>query len=199
MRCAWLFAGMTLVAFTVGCGQPPATDDGPQADGGQEDGPDVAVHRFLEAVRTGNDAAAAEMLTPVARAKTAEYNMVVAPPGSDTAAFKVGEVEMVGTDGAHVASFWTDLDENGQKHTDTIIWMVRKEAQGWCIAGMATRVFDDKPPMILNFEQPEDMLAKQGQAEEEMSRRQSEETSAPDTAEAADSRGNDKNPPTERR
>jgi hypothetical protein len=185
MRCAWFFVGIILFTITLGCGQSQ-TGNGPEAEASQvaaSDGPDAAVHRFLEAVRTGNDDQASQMLTPVARQKTAEYNMVVAPPGSDTASFKVGEVDMISNEGAHVASFWTDVDENGAKHTDTIIWMVRKEVQGWRIAGMATRVFDDKPALILNFEEPEDMLAQQQEIEEEMSRRVGSESDQGDTTE----------------
>ena len=176
MRFAGFVAGMALLGFAVGCSQS-ASDGGPKTDTGsqeavvQEDSPGSSVHRFLEAVRAGNDEKSALMLTAVARKKTAEYDMVVAPPGSDTASFKVGEVEMIGQDGAHVASFWTDVDEHGKQHTDTIIWMVRKETEGWRIAGMATRVFENQPAMILNFEEPEDMLAKQQAMEEEMSLR----------------------------
>ena len=174
MRSALFVAGMTLVGFAAGCSQS-ASDGGPptgsRAAVTQEDSPGSAVHQFLDAVRAGNDEKSALMLTAVARKKTAEYDMVVAPPGSDTATFKVGEVEMIGQDGAHVASFWTDVDEHGKQHTDTIIWMVRKEAEGWRIAGMATRVFENQDAMILNFEEPEEMLAKQQAMEEEMSRR----------------------------
>ena len=176
MRCAGFLSGLLLLPLAAGCGKS-SPNNAEQADGGapavaaQDEGPEAAVARFLTAVRAGDDERASAMLTPIARAKTAENNMVVAPPGSDTASFKVGEVEMIGDDGAHVASFWTDLDENGDEHTDTIIWMVRKEPQGWRIAGMATRVFEDKPAVILNFEEPDDMLAKQQEIEQEMSRR----------------------------
>ena len=176
MRFTWLLAGMAAVSSVAGCGNSPSTEVSqsetltPARLAIQPDGPEAAVVKFLEAIRTGSDDAAAQMLTPLAREKTAEYQLAVAPPGSDTATFKVGEVEMIGDEGAHVASFWTDIDVNGEKHTDTIVWMVRKEAQGWRIAGMATRVIEDQPPVILNFEDPEDMLAKQQQIEEEMAK-----------------------------
>jgi len=185
MRSWLVLAGFMVLPFAGGCGGSKSADS-PQAEiesGGvvldeKNEGPDAAVHRFLTAVRAGDDAKASAMLTPVAREKTIEHEMVVAPPGSDTATFKVGEVEMIGDEGAHVASFWTDLDENGAPHTDTIIWMVRKEPQGWRIAGMATRVFEDQPAVIMNFEEPEDMFAKQREIEEEMSRRASRGASA---------------------
>src|SRR5258708_2374901 len=68
--------------------------------------PDRIVAEFLEAVRIGDDKKAADMLTPLAQQKTADMQMVVAPPGSDTAKFQVQDVELIG-DGAQVATDWT--------------------------------------------------------------------------------------------
>jgi hypothetical protein len=170
-----LLAGGIIGIAALGCGNAQSGGKGPAA----ADGPALAVQEFLDAVRKGDDKTSAAMLTPAARTNTAEYGIAVAPPGSDTASFKVGEVEMIGEEGAHVASFWTDEDEQGNKHTDTVVWMVRKEPDGWRIAGMATRVFDDQPAVVLNFEQPEDMLAKQKAIEQEMLRRMGTEAEEP--------------------
>jgi hypothetical protein len=133
--------------------------------------PEQSVFNFLEAVRTGNDAEASNMLTPVAREKTQAMQLVVAPPGSDTASFEVLETELVEQDAAHVASKWTDLDDQGNAHTDEIVWILRLEENGWRIAGMGTKLFEDEPPLYLNFEDPEDMMRKQKLAEEEIMRR----------------------------
>ena len=176
-RSSWIIRVSGMVVLTLaGCGQKANTGTETATTSGTtktiaKDGPGGAVHDFLEAVRTGNDAKAATMLTPVARAKTAELHMVVAPPGSPTAKFEVTEVEMVAEDGAHVASTWSDVDEDGNRHSDQILWILRKESEGWRVAGMATKIFEDELPIILNFEDPQDMLRKQKLAEEEMARR----------------------------
>lgn len=140
-------------------------------------GPDQAVTEFLEAVRTGDDIKAAGMLTPLARKKTDEMEMVVAPPGSDTARFAVSDVEYVG-DRAHVATDWTDLDVDGRPHTDRIVWIMRQGPEGWRVAGMATQVFADREPVMLNFEDPQDMMRQQELAEEEIARRESQSSAA---------------------
>jgi hypothetical protein len=129
--------------------------------------PEQAVHRFLDAVRRGDDVAAGEMLTDLARRKTQEINMVVAPPGSDTARFAIGETEMLDDQMAYVASDWTDLDSEGKPRTDTIVWTVRQTGQQWRIAGMAAKVFPDRPPIQLDFEDPQEMLRQQQQIEKE--------------------------------
>ena len=121
----------------------------------------LAACRFLEAVRTGNDNTAAAMLTAKARKKTSEMGMQVAPPGSDTASFTIGKALLSDRDTAYVRSQWTDRDTTGKLRTDRIVWVLRREAGGWRMSGMAVTVLPGKPPTLLDFEDPEDMLRKQ--------------------------------------
>jgi hypothetical protein len=164
-----LAAGLAIVS--AGCGQAEKGAGPAAGPSAKTDGPDRAVAQFLEAVKAGNDAVAGSMLTKLARQKTTEMQLVVAPPGSATAVYQVGEVEFIGSEGAHVASTWTDIAEDGKPHTDTIVWILRRDTEGWRIAGMGTRIFEDQGPLLLNFEDPEDMIRKQRLAEEEMQRR----------------------------
>lgn len=132
-----------------------------------------AVVMFLEAIKRGDDAAARKMLTTTARAKTEELGISVAPPVNDTATYAVRECEAVGDGGdiVHVATTWTDVDPDGFQSTENVIWVVRLDPEGWRVVGMAMRVFEDLPPLLLNFEDPEDMLAKQAMVAEELERR----------------------------
>lgn len=157
-------------------------------DAAEQGGPAEAVAEFLDAVKNGQDAKANGMLTKLALEETAKMNMVVAPPGSDTASFEVGEVELLSEgdeQGAQVASKWTDVGDDGLPHTDEIIWMLRKEPEGWRIAGMATTVFENEPPLLLDFENPQDMQRKQQLAEEEMQRRMRAEIGGGETDETS--------------
>ncbi len=173
---ALMIAGLLL----TGCGG--ASDSGPSADGG----PEAAIGKFLAAVKNGDDKQAASLLTDLARQKTTEMEIVVAPPGSETASYKVLESEIEG-EAAQVGTDWTDLDADGRPRTDRVVWMLKKQGGDWRISGMATRVFPDMPPVILNFEDPEDMMRKQQAAEEEIARRigQSSEEN-PETAATPD-------------
>lgn len=164
-----------VLAVSAGCSQP--TGDAPvpvaentnsstgtshQAASNLGATPDKAVAQFLEAVRSGNDDAAAAMLTPMAQQKTAEEGFAVAPPGRPTAKFTVGKFEYVtpSKDGAHVISTWSDVDPSGNVSHDEIIWVLRKEAVGWRIVGSVAKVFPDREPLVLNFEDPQDMRRK---------------------------------------
>jgi hypothetical protein len=179
-----LFFVIPLLGALAGCGQSnreqvadatPEGDDGASTDS-SADPADAAevVREFLTAIRTGDEVKSNDLLTPLARQKTSEMDMAVAPMGSESASFAVGEVELPEEGNgelAHVASTWTDIDDDGQSHTDDILWVLRREENGWRIAGMATKVFDDQPPLLLDFEDPADMRRKQQLAEAEMERR----------------------------
>lgn len=164
-RCISRLLVLASLFYVVGCGSSssPAASAKPGAD--------LAVRQFLEAVRTGQDQQAAAMLTTTAREKTAQMNLVVAPQGSDTAKFEVIEAEIQADGTAQVASQWTDMGDDGKPQTDLIIWLTKYEPEGWRVYGMATKVFDDQPALMLNFEDPEDMVRKQQATEQEMRRR----------------------------
>jgi hypothetical protein len=178
----WLVLPAVLV-IVAGCGKSDATKDSASANsvssatGGTAqsiaklEGPAAAAYEFLEAVRTGNDEKARSLLSSVAREKTAALNRSVTPAASDTATFTVGKVEYVNQDGARVACTWTDLGENNQRVNDEAIWVLRLEDAGWRIAGVAAQVVPGEPPLLLNFEDPDDMLRKKQWADEEVAKR----------------------------
>lgn len=133
--------------------------------------PASAVRAFLEAVRTGNDKRAEQMMSKVALENLRKQQMNVAPPGSDTARFEIGKVETLAADAARVSATWTDFDGPQQK-TDNMLWMLRKDPEGWRIMGTAIELFPGEAPLLLDFEQPEETRKKVQWAKEEMQRRQ---------------------------
>ncbi len=186
----WRFTAAALVFFVlaglIGCGRSSdsagprqgaassAASDAEPAD----NTPQGAVAIFLGAVCAGNDEHAANMLTDLARRKTAEMDLEVAPPGSDTARFQVDEVEILGDDAARVTCSWSDLDEEGARSEEQIVWVLRRESVGWRIAGMAPTIFPGEPPLVLNFEDPEEMLQKLEWVQQEAMRRAQAEAAA---------------------
>ncbi|GAB4138948.1 hypothetical protein [Thermopirellula anaerolimosa] len=135
--------------------------------------PVSATKVFLEAVRTGDDEKVVAMFTELARQQAGELNRQFAPVGSDTARYEVSDkVEFVAEDGARVMSTWTDLGADGKPRSDDIMWMLRKEADGWRIAGMAAVIFPGEPPLLLDFENMKETLRKVELLAEELERRQ---------------------------
>ena len=140
----------------------------------------ATVVAFLEAIKRGDDAAARGLLTKVARLKTEELGISVAPPVADSATYSVRDCEMVSDadDLVHVGTTWTDVDTDGFKTTENVVWVVRLDPEGWRVVGMAMRVFDDMAPLLLNFEDPEDMLTKQEMVAQELQKRAQEAAKA---------------------
>jgi hypothetical protein len=137
------------------------------------DTPEKATTEFLKALRNGDDHKAMALLSVVAREKTAALNRGLTPAASDTAKFTVGKAKLIGQDGAQVPSTWTDVDDDGQTSSDNpMTWVLRRESEGWRIAGVAAEIFPGEPPLCLNFEDPEDMLKKERWARQEYMRRQ---------------------------
>ena len=125
-------------------------------------GPDAIVWEFLNSLKTGHDSMAESLLTQKARDETAKHDLAVLPPGAPQASFNVGQVQFIEDgQGAWVPCTWTELDAQNQPETDHITWALRYQPEtGWRIAGMATELIPSQPPLFLNFEDPQDMIAK---------------------------------------
>lgn len=194
LRSALLIWGCgSLLAWQVGCGgssekpaAAPAAPSAPPAAAPDSNStaaapvntlrfaqPDETVRQFLTALKAGDQPRATSMLSVKAQQEMARTEASIRPPGSSTAVFQVSTVEYVGADqsGAQVLSTWTDQEAAG-KATHEIIWLLRKETAGWSIAGMATAVFEDQPPLILNFEDPLEAQRKRTEVDAEIARRQ---------------------------
>jgi hypothetical protein len=135
--------------------------------------PMVTVREFLTALKSGDQPRATSMLSVKAQQEMARSDAAIQPPGSPTAKFEVTEVEYMGEEkqGAHVMSVWTDVESSGEEAKHEIVWILRQESAGWAIAGFATTVFEDQPPLILNFENPQDLQRKRTAVDAEIARR----------------------------
>jgi hypothetical protein len=128
---------------------------------GQEAPADVAkaATTFLSAICSENEEQMFNMLTVEARSALKAKGMSPQLPSSGSTSFELGEIELV-EGGAHVMSKWFDQLPDGSRDITEVLWMLRKEDHGWRVAGMAMKVYDDQPGVILNFEDPDDMIRK---------------------------------------
>ena len=142
------------------------------------DKPELAVNEFLLALKSGDEARSTAILTVKAQQEMAKTEAAIRPPGSATAKFEVTEVEYLGeqNEAAQVLSIWDDQEADGTQTRHEIVWILRRENSGWAIAGFATKVFPDRPPLILNFENPLDLQQKRTAVDAEIARRQKDST-----------------------
>ena len=152
-----------LFGTSIGCGKSggPAAHQstGSLTTGTQPNNPIAqVVHQFLDAVRQGNTEGASRLLTPLALQRTSEMELNFSPPGSSTAKFSVGEVEMIDDERAIVRSVWSDLDADGVASNEQITWALKRSADQWRISGMAAEVAENEPPVVMDFENPGELL-----------------------------------------
>lgn len=185
----------TLFAIASGCGtadEPQATattktansatTDATSADEGgfvaqrpatRYDDPRQSVNDFLLAVKAGNDAVATQLLTTEAQREAWTNGMAISAEGFPDARFQISEVEYINDQKeAHVLSTWADRTPSGQEKTFQCVWLLKHEAHGWCIYGMASKFLDHVQPIVLNFEDQAEMLQRQQWAEQQIRKHQ---------------------------
>ena len=128
--------------------------------------PDEVVTAFLEARRSGDPKTTAGLLTSTARTATARHKIDVNGEALPDLQFQVAKPKFLKNNpkGAHVSSLWTELLPDGTKASYEVVWVLRKEAVGWRVAGFAAELTPGTEPQFLNFEDPEDMIQKQQEA-----------------------------------
>lgn len=172
---------VALIALTFGCSKSEETPTAAAPAGP----PDGTIREFLEAIRVGDDKRAELLLTDLAREKTAQMDLMVAPPGSASASYKIGEHELTeGGQVAHVSTIWTDTGDDGKPQSNEFVWALRLEPQGWRVAGVAVALFPNQPALLLDFEDPADMLRKQQMAEQQMQRQMNPQQGGPQNVQA---------------
>jgi hypothetical protein len=189
----WKSSVLGLVALTVlalGCGKssengtnqtaPNAAVNGPTQQDRTAHEAKMVVSDFLNALRRGDDVKAKSLLTKLARQKAEEQGRAVAPGANDGVKIEVDEATFPTSahDLAHIPTRWIDQDETGKSRTDRATWICRLEPEGWRVAGFAAYVFDGEEPLLMNFENPEDMAKHQQWLNEELDRRSKAESTA---------------------
>jgi len=135
--------GVALLGFMLtGCGHSEVASSGDEpvesATFAATSTPENTVHEFMGAFKNGDDAAAEKLLSKKARQETERTHHAVSPPGSKTMRYTVGQVEYVteAKDAAHVACQIIDVEPGGEEQTYDVVWFLRKEPEGWRVAGL---------------------------------------------------------------
>jgi hypothetical protein len=127
--------------------------------------PDQVVQVFLNALRTGDSPTTESLLTAKAREELAKHSLSVDVQSAPNSTYQVRPAASVPGDpqGAHVSSVWTEKFDDGEE-TYEIVWALRRQNEGWRVAGMMMQLLPGQDVQFLNFENPEDMLKKKDEA-----------------------------------
>jgi hypothetical protein len=109
---------------------------------------------FLDAVIKGDSQRSKALLTPRAIQQIANSNANFAPAGLDNATFQVGEVRTPTESQAIVQCVLTQATTSGNSHTEEMCCLMRLVDNEWRVSGIAAGNGPNRPPMILDFENP---------------------------------------------
>ncbi|MEQ8838126.1 MAG: hypothetical protein RID07_15070 [Lacipirellulaceae bacterium] len=111
------------------------------------------MHEFLDALRKGKTDAANSHLTPVALELLQQSDSCIVMPASETAQFRVGKVEKHDSERATVDAVWSDLDVDGNRVDEVMLWALRLVEGRWRVSGMVADP-NGENPVICDFENP---------------------------------------------
>lgn len=119
------------------------------------------VQKFLQALQRGDRDSARNLLTARAVQAFDQHNLLFLPEAITSGAFQIGQTVQSGNT-FFVQCIWTDQDTGGQPQSERIQWMVKAESgEKWRIYGLAVHVQEDGENLVINFEQPEELLRHQ--------------------------------------
>lgn len=144
-----------LVCVVVGCSEKSSTE--PVGPDFPSDPAARAAYEFLDAVLKGDSQQASGRLSPLAMQRIVESGKQFSPPGLETASFRIGEVRQPPgyPSKALVQCMLTDTSTPGEPREEEICCLMRLVDSQWCVSGIAYSAGPDKPPMILDFENPQ--------------------------------------------
>jgi hypothetical protein len=164
----WMLAAtLGITSLGLGCGKSGSTASTPssgdssaqvaKATETNNEAPEAAevVAQFLESVKKGDRDRVAGLLTDLAIESLDKAGIEVAPPGSPQATFELGETRYTDTDkdAAYVELAWTEpAEQGGVPVRSEALFALRKEPNGWRIAGMVLDNGPNQPPEIIDFE-----------------------------------------------
>lgn len=150
-------------------------------------GPEVVVDQFLRALQQGNRQMVSALLTEMARTETTKFGLEVQPESVPNAAFRIVDAVYLTPEGAakeappevaHVASLWA---EDGGEEAYEIIWVLKRQTEGWRIAAMGITIDFNQDPLLLDFEHPAEMMKARDQAMQEMANKEANPATQPGT------------------
>jgi hypothetical protein len=154
------------ICLIAGCSRSAsdqtATTAGTKPNAAVESNPSTApvAHAagdFLDAVLKGDTQRASARLTPQAMQRIISSGKQFAPPGLDTASFKITDVRTPSPDQAIVQCVLTDSSE-GTPNSEEMCCLLRRVENDWRISGIAYGTTPDQPWTLSDFETGQNMV-----------------------------------------
>lgn len=132
--------------------------------------PEQIVAAFYDAMKSGNEQSIGALLSDAAWKATQESDYEIQSPGLPTAQYRIAPAEFFASqpggaaEFARVASVLSSTDETGT-HEQEIFWLLRLQADGWRVRGLAAATAPGTTPAEFNFEDPVQISQALGQTQ----------------------------------
>jgi hypothetical protein len=111
-----------------------------------------ATADFLDAVLKGDTQRASARLTPQAMQRIIASGKQFAPPGLESATFRIGQIRTPSEDQALVQCVLTDASEPGKSRSEEMCCLMRRVDNDWRVSGIAYGTAPNQPWTLSNFE-----------------------------------------------
>jgi hypothetical protein len=157
-----LILALTSTVVVVGCGKDSATEStteqaasNPPAAAGPAPNTEAvtqAAADFLDAVLKGDTQRASDRLTPKSMARIIESGKQFAPPGLETASFRIGQIRMPSANQALVQCILTDASAPGSPRSEEMCCLLKLVEDDWRVSGIAYGTAGNQPWTLSDFE-----------------------------------------------
>lgn len=133
---------------------------GESADLADVPSPTDVVSQFLDRVRRGGETTdAGQLLTQRAQSELKRIGRTVQPIGTPDARFDVRQAAAIPNEPGSmlVQSIWTEPNNDGSNGQYEVVWAVHREPVGWRISGLAMEMNPGQPPIVIDFENGDEM------------------------------------------
>jgi hypothetical protein len=148
--------GLGSCCLVAGCGQTasdqPATASTDTSASISSEAVAKAASDFLEAVLQGDSQRASARLTPQAMQRIIASGKQFAPPGLDTASFRIGQVRAPAEGQALVQCVLTDSSSGESARNEEMCCLMRFVDNDWRVSGIAYGTSPDQPWTLSDFE-----------------------------------------------
>jgi hypothetical protein len=163
MRYASLLSmALTSFVFFAGCGKESATDSAQEqaasttppatAPAPNTEAVTQAAADFLDAVLKGDTERASARLTPKSMERIIQSGKQFAPPGLETASFRIGQIRMPSANHALVQCILTDASTPGSPRSEEMCCLLKLVENDWRVSGIAYGTAGNQPWTLSDFE-----------------------------------------------
>jgi hypothetical protein len=156
IRIGFAFAALLISCLACGCGRSASNETTSSSTADQPAPNTEAVAKaaadFLDAVLKGDTQRASARLTPQAMQRIIASGKQFAPPGLETATFRIGQVRAPAKGQALVQCVLTDTSATDAPRNEEMCCLLRFVENDWRVSGIAYGTSADQPWTLSDFE-----------------------------------------------